>query len=231
MQIFQGSAVTALLVVISTIPAGSARGDSALVGNLANAPFGSDVIEADNPRAQGFETDGRDWNLTSIVAAIGGLGASGPQDITAMLVAATTNTQGESVPDLSAALASFDVPAIGSGFATLTFTPTTSVVLNANTEYWFVLSVGVGGPSFEWQYTNDTSLDAGSTGVLTSAAAILPPGSGEWRSQPNAPYLFQVNGTPVGAVVPEPSSWIAGGIGLSSVLVLARRRRTSPTAR
>jgi hypothetical protein len=231
MRILQGSAATVLLIVTSAICSGSARGDSALVGNLANAPFGSDAIDADNPRAQGFRTDGRDWNLTSIVAVLGGLGTSGAQDVTATLVAATTNAQGESVPDLAAALATFDAPTIGSGFAALTFTPTASVVLSANTEYWFVLAAGAGGASFEWQYTNDTSLDADSTGLLTSAAAAVPPGSGDWRSQPNAPYLFQVNGAPVVAAVPEPSSWVAGGVGLTSALVLGRRRRAGAAPR
>jgi hypothetical protein len=230
MRRHQGLAATALFAVISILATGAARG-GVLVGNLANAPFGSDAIDADDSRAQGFRTDGRDWNLTSIVAVLGGLGTSGAQDVTAMLVAATTNAQGESVPDLSAALATFDAPAIDSGFSALSFTSATSILLKANTEYWFVLSAGAGSASFEWQYTNDTSLEPGSAGLLTSAAAPIPPGSGAWRSQPNAPYLIQVNGTPVGAAVPEPSSWIAGGFGLSSVVFLVGRRRSGPAVR
>lgn len=229
MRILHRSAVTALLIVISTA---AARGDSLLVGNLANAPFGSDAVDAADARAQGFKTGGRDWNLTSIDAVLGGFSAGGTLSVSAVLAASTTNAQGDAVPDVSNPLATFLVPTIDASFATLSFTPTTNFVLKANTEYWFVLMVtSAGGSPFEWQYTYDTTLDSGSEGTLTSAAATIPPGSGDWVSQPNAPYLIQVMGTPVGTVaVPEPSSWIISGLGFASVFMLVARRRTAPVA-
>jgi hypothetical protein len=228
MRILHRSAVAALLIVISTA---AARGDSLLVGNLANAPFGSDVIDAADARAQGFKTGDRDWNLTSIDAVLGGFNPGGTFAVSAVLAASTTNAKGDDVPEVSNPLATFLVPTIDASFTTLRFTPTASFVLKANTEYWFVLTVtAAGGAPFEWQYTYDTALDPTSEGSLTSAAATIPPGSGAWVSQPNAPYLIQVVGTPVAgaAAVPEPSSWIVGSLGLSSVFMLLHRRRTAP---
>ncbi|APW62707.1 choice-of-anchor R domain-containing protein [Paludisphaera borealis] len=227
MRILHRSAVTALFIMISTA---AARGDSLLVGNLANAPFGSDAVDAADARAQGFKTGGRDWNLTSIEAVLGGFNPGGTFAVSAVLAASTTNALGKDVPDVSSPLATFLVPTIDASFATLNFTPMTNFVLKANTEYWFVLTVtAAGGTPFEWQYTYDTAIDSASEGILTSAAATIPPGSGVWVSQPNAPYLIQVMGTPVGAV-PEPSSWIIGGLGFSSVFMLVRRRRSAPVA-
>ncbi len=227
MRIPHRSAVAALFVAISSVTA--ARGDSLLVGNLSAAPAGADTINASTARAQGFLTGGRDWNLTSIEAVLGGLGA-GTFSASATLVASTTNTFGEKVPDLATTLATFTFPTVGTTFSTVSFTPTTSFVLKANTNYWFVLqATSANAAPFDWRYTNSTVVDPGSEGSLTAAAATIPPGSGVWRSQANQPYLIGINGTPVVAAVPEPSSWITGGLGLSCVFALIRRR-TTPTA-
>lgn len=227
MRIPHRPAATALLVLASTI-AVSSRGDSLLVGNLADAAYGSDVIDATTSRAQGFLTGGRDWNLTAIRAVLGGLPAGGTFAASAMLVAATRNAQGEDVPDLSTPVATFLLPPVAEGFAALSFTPTTSVLLKANTEYWFVIqATSPGADPSAWRYTYDTTLDSASEGFLTSAAATLPPGSGEWRSQPNAPYLIQINGSPV---VPEPSGWVLGALGLAPAWTCVRRRSAPITS-
>lgn len=222
MRISNRSAVIALFVAISSVTA--ARGDSLLVGNLSAAPASSDTIDADDARAQGFMTGGRDWNLTSIEAVLGGLG-TGTFAASATLVASTTNTFGEKVPDLATPLATFTFPTVDTSFSTVSFAPTTSFILKANTNYWFVLQATLANAAlFDWQYTSSTVVDPGSEGSLTSAAATIPPGSGTWRSQANQPYLIGINGTPVVAVVPEPSSWILSGIGVSCVYALIRRR-------
>ena len=223
MRILRRSAVSALFVAISAVTA--ARGDSLLVGNLADASAGSDTIDPNASRAQGFMTGNRAWNLTSIDAVLGGFSAGGTFDASATLVGSTTDSNGKDVPDLSNPLGTFTFPTVGASFTTLNFTPTTSIVLQANTEYWFVLqATSANASGFDWQTTNDTTLDPGSEGTLTSFAAMIPPGSGIWYSQPNQPYLIGINGTPVVASVPEPSSWIMGGLGVSCVFALVRRR-------
>jgi len=108
------------------------------------------------------------------------------------------------------------------------FTPTTPLLLAANTTYWFVLESGAPftvGVSYAWYFSNDplaTELDGWDLGTSS-----LWNHSGEDWEPYAANFKFAVAASTV--PVPEPATWAA----LLGVLVLgsafAQRRRAAAT--
>jgi hypothetical protein len=177
--------------------------------------------------AQQFETGpSQTTSLDHIFVSLGNLdlGTNGSFAITAELVADNSNLPTGSV------LTTFTYNAATiptSGFSVVTFDPTSAVTLQAATKYWFV----IGGA-----YSNSADADLGSVSLqyTFSTTSHGPGGFGfyndsndggsTWNLDPsngqgvNEPFLMQVNS----ASVPEPGSWVLGGIGLSCTLLFAR---------
>lgn len=179
-----------------------------VVSNLDETVAATAVVSAGNPFAQEFNAGGGgSFELSSIVAALGG--ASGSFTASAELVLVANN-----LPDNNSVVATFTASSIGSSFGDVTFTPTTSVTLSRNVSYYFVLAAS-GSGSYQWQYTNTTSSTitkwATGTGSLPSPTWTLgtPPG----------PFLIAVNS------VPEPSSLALIALGVPAIAIAVHRRR------
>jgi hypothetical protein len=196
--------------------AGLSYADTVIVSNLTAIVAGTGTIYSSGPPqsyAQEFVTGNSSVVLSSIIVPLGD--ASGTFTAAADLVADNSGLPGSSVLTL------FTVPTIPTGSATdLTFTPTSSVTLKANTDYWFVLSA-TGSGSYQWQYTN--TLSASFPNYAVSSSNTM---GATWTvGTPPGPFLLGANA----AAVPEPSSLVLAAIGLLALgmVVRARRLRTS----
>jgi hypothetical protein len=108
------------------------------------------------------------------------------------------------------------VPTISTGFTNVTLTPTSSVTLTANTDYWLVLSATGSGGDYQWEYTNTLSSSFPNYAMSTDNGASWAIGT------PAGPFLLD-------ATTPEPSSLVLGALGLLAfgLVVCAHRLRTS----
>jgi len=109
-------------------------GADVIVDNTSQSPVGYGIVGTGQFEGQEFNTGNASYALTSVVAQVGA--SSGTYTGVAELV-----TDNGGTPAGGTVLTTFSFPAIGASFANETFIPTTSgVVLNANTNYWFVLA-------------------------------------------------------------------------------------------
>lgn len=198
------------------VNAGLSYGDTIIVSNLGATVNGTGTIYSSGPPqsyAQEFLTGNSSVLLSSIVVPLGN--ATGTFTAAAELVADNSGLPGSTI------LTSFTVPAIPTTTPTdLTFTPTSSVTLNANTDYWFVLSAS-GSGDYQWYYTNTLSTSFPNYAVSNNSGATWTVGA------PPGPFLLEA--TAASAAVPEPSSLVLVASGLLAfvVMVCARRSRTS----
>jgi hypothetical protein len=193
--------------------AGLSYGDSIIVSNLTDIVNGTGTIYSSGPPqsyAQEFLTGSSSVVLSSIVVSLGN--ASGSFTAVADLVANSGGLPGSTI------LTGFTVPVIPTGSAAnLTFTPTSSVTLNANTDYWFVLSASGSGGDYQWQYTNTLSPSFPNYAVSTNS------GTGWTIGTPAGPFLLEATAT---SAAPEPSSLLLVTSGfLAFAAVLGRRIR------
>lgn len=194
--------------------AGLSYGDSIIVSNLTDIVNGTGTIYSSGPPqsyAQEFLTGSSSVTLSSIVVSLGN--ASGTFTASADLVANNSGLPGSSV------LTGFTVPAIPTGSpANLTFTPTSSVTLSANTDYWFVLSASGSGGDYQWQYTNTLSPSFPNYAVSNNNGTSWTIGT------PAGPFLLEATAA---SPVPEPSSLVlvtCGFLAFAAVLSLQRRK-------
>jgi hypothetical protein len=198
-----------------------------VVSNLTDPQTGEGTIyapPAPQEYAQEFYTGSQSGELADIIVPLGA--ATGSFTASAELL---KDTGSNSPLTASLVTSSFTVPSIGAGispYPQLTFTPNTSVILTANTNYWFVLTASGSGGSYKWGYpdtTNATSLPNYAVSDNSGASWTVTPAV----TSGTAPFLIEVDSvTPVSAV-PEPSSVVLIALGVPAVAVAMRRRCAS----
>jgi hypothetical protein len=220
-----------MIALLSLLTSPLARAGNLVVGNLDQPPLTFDSIIPYDPSigqpgfaaAQQFTTGPSGTSLDRIFVSIGDYNAGTDFHLTATLFADNAGLPtGAQLTGFTYNVSSIPT----AGFATVEFDPTSAVNLAANTPYWFVLngSSSDGSGNTDWQFTAST---------LTHGPGTLPffsnstDGGLTWGGPfpaagfPNEPYLIQVNSP----LVPEPSSWILGCIGFSSLWLLRRQAR------
>jgi hypothetical protein len=189
-----------------------------VVSNLSETQHGGSTIYGSGPPqeyAQQFTTGSQSVTLASIEVPLGA--ASGTFTPSAELVQDNSGVPG------STALTTFTIPTISTSttkpYPVETLTPTSSVVLSADTTYWLILSA-TGTGDFKWGYTYSTTFTGpGSLGDYATSQN----GGSTWKTYPfsEGPELIQVNS------VPEPSSLalMALGVGVAAMAGRFRMKR------
>jgi hypothetical protein len=204
---------SSLLGLLFAVLATATRSEAAvIVSNLSDTVNGTSTIYASGPPqeyAQEFVTGSSSVTLASVVAAVGD--ASGSFTAQVELVANNGGQPG------SSAFTTFTFSAISSGIPSdLTFTPNSTVVLSANTDYWFILSATGTTGSYKWDYTdtNSTSLPL---------YAVSKNSGSSWTTYSSGPELIEVNSVDQ-VSVPEPSYLLLSGLALVGCGLTMRRR-------
>ena len=244
-------AFSLLLAMLGIMACSAARAEDVLVGNLdqgvppsMGGPF-YDVIQSTVPgdpmsgftAAQEFTPGLAGETLTRIFASLGGYDAGdGTFTLTAQLFAndLTSNLPtGTVLTSFTFNPASIPPPPSGADlptFANVELDPTSTVTLDATKAYWVVLSGNSddGSGSAYWQYAGSgTHYGPGDLPQFANYSG------GQWNGPfpadgfPNQPYMLQVNGV---AAVPEPASWVLGGVGFATILLTSRWARSRRTA-
>ena len=207
-------------------PAAS-RAAGVVVGNLGQSPVNSFQILANLPTAgftgvtaaQQFTTGPNPTSIDRVFASLGNFDA-GTNGSFALAAQLFTDDPTHQIPGASLATFTYNAGSIPTfGFANVEF-DTSLIALSAATNYWFVLGATYTDPlagkdfgSVTWQYTlSSTTYGPGALpGTNQSTGGTTwDPGS----FQPNEPFLIQVG-------VPEPSSWVLGGIAILTVCTAA----------
>lgn len=197
------------LVAGAILAVGSAHADTVIVSNLtANFVDNQGPLSNNAWYANSF-TNTSVMNLTEII-----LRDSGP-DATASLFSDNAGAPGVNLGSLVSAGNSADVNGNGDYF----FTPSGTIALAANTNYWVVSNVASASSNTYWDFTNDTTANIG-------LGAYSPNSGGSWSSLPYT-FKFEVDGvTPAGPATPEPGTWaMFCGLGVTGSGVLIRRRK------
>jgi len=194
-----------------------------IVSNLGNdaGTFSPLTITSETFWAQQFTIGALPVELSRITAQLGNLD-TGRSDDFALFVSLVCTTSASDFPIDGTLVTGFsytpsDIPA--DGFADVAFTPGSSVVLDPGQFYWFVITGGSsdGTGSVDWQFTDDPTTTG--PGAL-SGVGRFDVGSG-WVANDSGPFVIQVEG----AVIPEPTSWLMGAMGLSAAFAASRLRR------
>jgi hypothetical protein len=201
----------------------SVHGASVIVSSLNETNDGHDLITPFVPggppgfeAAQEFTTGSSNYVLTQILANLGGFDPGTNKDFT---LTATLQADNGGAPGSVLAMFNFDINSIpAAGFAHVAFNPIGTVSLMSGPGYWFVLkgtsSDGTGG--VDWSFTFGTSPEG--PGTLPNFNTSNDNGA-NWNGPfPGQPYQVQVSGN----AVPEPASWLLGGIGLGGVFLVGR---------
>lgn len=203
------------IVTVAVIGSWNYGQAATIVSNLSEAVDGTGTVYGSGPPqyyAQEFATGSQNMQLADIIAALGD--STQPYTASAELV---SNSGG--LPS-STVLTTFTVPAISMAYSNLTFTPNSTVALNANTDYWFVLGA-TGDGEYSWQYTNTLN-------AALPDYAVSNDGGMTWSvGNPPGPFLIQVD-SGAASTVPEPSSFsMIGLLGIGFVAAIGARRFTA----
>ena len=198
------SAMTAALLTVS-----AARAD-VLVDNLLQPQRGTTDVDSSLWAAQSFVTAAAAVNLQSIELWLG-------QRVGDPLITAELRADSASGP--AAALATFTIPALGTGATQIELLPAAPQLLAASSTYWIVLGVP-GAGSFGWTYAEgNTQAGPGTLGSFNYSTD----GGANWANfGADNPYLVRVNVS----AVPEPATAATLFFGMALLLALRRRPRT-----
>lgn len=195
--------------VAALFSASAARAD-VLVDNLLQPQRDTSTIDSTLWAAQSFVTAGDAVNLQSIELWLGL--RSGDPFINAELRA-------DSASGPAAALATFGLPALGTGATQIVLMPSMpQLELAAGTTYWIVLGVA-GAGAFGWTYAEGNS--AAGPGSLGNYNYSTDGGANWVNFGADNPYLARINVS----AVPEPASALTLLAGVALLLALRRRQR------
>lgn len=209
------SSVIALGAVASFLSLPTARGDI-LVSNLDQPYRGSTpVAELEYWGAQSFTTSDFAVELLSITAMVGN-GANAPAVVAELRRSTGVYYEIDTSP--AGLVGTFTAPDMSGVSSARTFTPTSVMSLDANTNYWFILGSSNEG-TFDWDYA-DTGLFSGPGSFGNFADS--DDGGATWVLRGNDfPYFLEVNAS---TAIPEPSALLP-----LTMLVLGFRRRRAPS--
>jgi hypothetical protein len=196
-----------------------------IVSNLSQTSNGHGTIFAAGPPqeyAQEFITGSQSVGLGTVIALVG--------DATGTFSPAAELATDNSGQPSSTVLTTFTVPTIppGTTLQDETFTPNSSVILSANTSYWFILLASGTDTSafYRWGYTDSTSYTGpGSLNMI----AVSENNGATWTTHPLSygPEILQVNS----ASVPEPTSLILMALAAPAIACGYRAQRKAGLAR
>jgi PEP-CTERM motif len=212
------SSITQVLCLYCALTVGSVSANT-IYSNLADGSGGNDTIRTstDFTWASEFLTpSGSTLTLNDVIIELGE--ASGEtNNITAFLYSNTGTTPNASL----ATIATVPHSSISLTPSQVTFTPGSTITLQASTEYWIVLSgTSVGANDAEWQLgtTNAGTGVAGQNHDQFNGAS--------WATFANNTFTntipeMQVDAT---APVPEPATFTLMGAALAGLAIVIRRR-------
>jgi len=213
------------LLAVSSFLCIHSRADTYL-SSMGNAPQSSEGVWDDgiayDEWGMPFITGPSDYTLDSVTLML--MQNSSASPLTGSLYLADANF----LPSGSPISTDFTLSAIPSGsFGAVTFTPGTTISLNASTAYVFVLSTSLDG-SYGWRDTTDT----GDTAIggwsfpqpYVKAYSTTQYGDPTWDNGGGGDYHFM--GAIEATAVPEPSTLVLGALGVA-ILSLRRTSRSS----
>lgn len=167
-----------------------------LVSNLAQPTRDTSVLSDQLWAAQSFFNDGVSHTLTSIRTVVGGA-AGNPAIFAELRDGSVTGT----------VLTTFSLPSFTGAFTARNFMPLSSVTLNPDGKYFFIL--GLAGGSVGWSYAEGNGQVG--PGVMGNFEYSENQGASWADFGFDNPYLMEVN---VGSTVPEPAIWTLMILGL-----------------
>lgn len=204
------------LALLLSLGLGQQASAVTLVENLTQPTDGGSSVGT--WRGSSFTTGSGSYSLESVTL----LFQENTADLNNLFVRLYGNNSG--VP--GTLITTFTNPAsITTSFANNTFTLTTPQALTANTTYWLVSGILLGGTGtgdYDWGFTDspdqtglpDWTIGNNYVNSFNQGASWNPNNTGSWK--------FSVNGTEQSQSIPEPSSLVAllglGGLGLVSRL-------------
>ncbi len=215
--VFASSAPAA--VVIDNLTIGSQSSSQSLSGPTATTGFFTQLPFPDREVAFSFTTAASATYLTELVFAVSIARPS--LDPIEWKISTGTTTPGGTNTRIIGSVA----PASSSPTSQiLTLTPSTTILLNANTTYWMHITVPTGGALYSFQNTNSQVVEPGwSLGNSWSKDPSNP--WNELTSGPQARVRMSVE------PIPEPSAVLLGGVGLMAFMHRRRIRKSTTSGR
>ena len=224
-------------LAFAALPA-PALAQEVLVSSLELAPGrdSPDRLKGLFSDAQLIRTDNRRWQLISITVRVGNLNDPDQTLIKMAELRADNNVgNGQNLPVAGSGnvLTDFTFPDLTGDVSDRDFTANKPVILEANTNYWFVLgtfSSAEDPRSFDWAFSaGGATQGTGSLalpGASTSRFALSDNGMQGWVGVNDTPFFIQVNGIAVSDVsAPEPSALALMTLAGLPVLALPLLRR------
>ena len=203
---------------VFAVSAVTAAAQSVIYSNISNSAVNfSSGMSPTTWGANQFKTDFTNLVITSVTLTMNATSGTA-NGVVLRIFSDSSNTPGASVGGYT-----FDSPAIGGNHnapVNVTFTPTSSISLNANTNYWIVVSDP--NSNSEWRYTSSNTGSSTAIGGYVVRDASTTNSGGSWSIFTNSPYLTEISAS----AVPEPSTYAAwaGVIALGTTVVLRRRK-------
>lgn len=202
---------------------------SVVLTNLAFAEFNHTIsngnsiqsISASNAWGRGvsFTVGSSDLLLESVSLVLRAVSGSPTPLIILYSNVEGANTIGSEV------IATFTNPAdsITSTFQTYTFTPSGSVTLQADTQYWLTVQAAAGSTELRWAASTSETVTSDGSITYTALRGGQNNNPGSWGTPVGNPNAFSISAT----AVPEPSAYalLFGGMAIG-VTCLRRRRRS-----
>jgi len=215
-----------LLLATAALGASGNRVEAAvIISNLNNSTDNLDINNGtpgdpnQNWDASSFHTDSNTYTLTDIVAQVSLDPSSTSTNFELQLRADTPSGPGAVIVTLTPSTL------ITGSISNITFTPQSSVTLQANTTYWVSANVTQG--SVQWRVPSDFTTTGPAT-LGNPAFANSTDNGITWTTAEITPDMFEVDGQVGGTtVVPEPPAIAIWTLALAATALVASRRRSA----